>query len=135
MTRRLAQRQVVLLGVTLLAVAVALAIITRTHAHALSLPAAEGSYTALAGRLSPRRLGKPTACGVVIGPGTEGIGSPVLPCGTNLYVTYRGIHVLTTVIARSPAGPGKEFDLTDSLATQLGIVGVKRIRWSYAAAD
>jgi len=77
-------------------------------------------------------FGKRTACGQVIGPRTEGVANPVLPCGVRLYLTYQGRHVLTQVIDRGPSVPGREFDLTDALAHRIGLVGVQRIAWSYA---
>jgi len=57
----------------------------------------------------------------------------VLPCGARIYITFRGKHVLTQVIDRGPVVPGRQFDLTDALARLLGLSGVQRIRWSYAA--
>jgi rare lipoprotein A (peptidoglycan hydrolase) len=79
-------------------------------------------------------IGKRTACGDLVGPGTEGVSHPVLPCGVRLYVTYHGVHVLTEVIDRGPYVPGREFDLTPALAARLGLSGVQVIGWSYAGA-
>ncbi len=58
----------------------------------------------------------------------------MLPCGARIYITYSGKHVLTQVIDRGPTAPDREFELTDALARLLGLTGVQRIRWSYAAA-
>jgi hypothetical protein len=76
----------------------------------------------------------PGGCGFQIGPATEGVESPVLPCGERLYVAYRGTTVLASVVARQPTAAGTEFDLTPALAAALGLFGVKAIHWSYAAA-
>jgi rare lipoprotein A len=124
-------------AVALLAVAVSLAVTERHQAHtrAAALPPSQGSYTALVGSSSAKALGQTTTCGVVIGPDTMGVASPVLPCGLRLYLTFRGRHVLAPVIGRGPSGPGREFDLTQPLARRLGIAGVRRIHWSYAGAD
>jgi hypothetical protein len=134
MRRRLRQRQLLLAAVAVLAVTVSLAVSERHQARvrAASLPTSVGAYTALAGSSSTRAIGETTACGVVVGTRTMGIASPVLPCGTRLYLTFRGQHVLAPVIGAT-TGPGREFDLTRPLARKLGIAGVRRIRWSYAA--
>jgi hypothetical protein len=130
----LAQRQAALGGVVLLAAAAALAVTSGRHARARTLPPPVGSYTALAGSSGVTAFGRRTACGQVIGPRTEGVAQPVLPCGVKLYLTYQGRHVLTQVIDQGPTVPGHEFDLTDALAHRLGLVGVQRITWSYAGA-
>jgi hypothetical protein len=134
--RALAQRQVLLGAVTILAVAVSLAFTTRNddhHRRVTRLPAPHGNYTALAAATAPSALGHRTSCGVLVGDATVGIGSPVLPCGTRLYLTYRHRHVLASVIERADA-PGASFVLTHALAGRLGISGVRRIRWAYAGA-
>jgi len=133
--RFLLERQLILGAVAVLGIAVSLAITTRHRAHIrqAALPASQGSYTALVGTSSPPSDDK-AGCGFVIGPTTMGIASPVLPCGVRLYLSFRGKHALAPVIARGPAGPGMEFGLTRPLARRLGINGVRRVHWSYAAA-
>jgi rare lipoprotein A len=131
---RLAQREAALACIALLAAAVSLALTSSPGKHSRKLPPAEGSYTALAGSTGAEALGKRTSCGQIIGAGTKGVAHPVLPCGVRVYVSYRGQHVLTQVIDRGPSVPGREFDLTEALARQLGLSGVQVIRWSYAGA-
>ena len=150
MRARLLERQLAFACVAVLAVAVSLAVTTRHQAgaRAAALPQPVGSYTALVGSSNSGSSsgsssgsggttagGRPTACGVVIEPGTVGISSPVLPCGMRLYLDYHGRHVLAPVIGRGPSAPGREFDLTRALARRLGIAGVRRIRWSYAGGS
>jgi hypothetical protein len=133
--RQLAQRQVVLAAVTTLAVAVSLAFTTH-HAHHRTvshLPPPHGSYTALAAASAESVLGHRTSCGVLVGDNTMGIGSPVLPCGARLYLTYRNRHVLASVIDQANA-PGASLVLTHALARKLGVSGVRRVRWSYAGS-
>jgi rare lipoprotein A len=130
---RLAQREVALAGVALLAAAIALAVVAKTRSEASPLPAAQGSYVALAGSSGPAAFGRRTACGAIIREKTQGVAHPVLPCGARIYISFRGKHVLTQVIDRGPTVPGRQFDLTDALARLLGLSGVQRIRWSYAA--
>jgi peptidoglycan lytic transglycosylase len=129
----LAQRQAGLAGVALLAAVGSLAITSPGH-HASALPPPVGSYTALAGSSGAVAYGRHTACGQIIGPTTEGVAHPVLPCGVKIYISLGGRHVLTEVIDRGPYVPGREFDLTQALAQRLGLSGVQRIQWSYAGA-
>ena len=129
-----AQWQAALAGLVLLAAVVAYAVVSRRHEETRALPPAVGSYSALAGSSGVVAYGKRTACGQVIGPRTEGVAHPVLPCGVKVYITYDGHRVLTQVIDRGPSAPGRQFDLTEALAHRLGLVGVQRIDWSYAGA-
>jgi len=131
---QLAQREVALAGVALLATAVALAVSSAINAHGSRLPLPVGSYTALAGWSGLGPVGTKTACGEVISATTEGVANPVLPCGVEIYIGYRGKHVLTRVVDRGPYVPGREFDLTEALAQRLGLFGVQQIDWSYAQA-
>jgi hypothetical protein len=137
MNAALAQRQVALAGIALLAAVVALALTARDKSQAVTgLPqpvaVAGGWYTALAGAELPR-YGKRTRCGYVLRPSTEGIVDSVLPCGILVYVAYKnGPHILTRVVDRRPVVPGRKFDLTPKLAEDLGVDGVQRIRWVFA---
>ena len=133
MTFGFAQRQAALAGVALLAAVVSLAVTSPDH-HASALPPPVGSYTALAGSSGTVAFGRHTACGQVIGPTTEGVANPVLPCGVKIYISFNGKNVLTQVIDVGPYVPGREFDLTQALAERVGLVGVQKIRWSYAGA-
>jgi rare lipoprotein A (peptidoglycan hydrolase) len=132
MRRLHAQRQLALVGVAIVGATGSLAVTTRSRPHAAGLPPAVGSYTALAGSSGPRANGRTTGCDIVIGPATQGVANPVLPCGTRIYLGYRGRHILVTVIDHGPVQPGRQFDLTDALARRLGLAGVRKIEWSYA---
>jgi hypothetical protein len=138
MRAALAQRQVALACVALLAAIVALAL--TSHGNSQSdkslpqpVPASGGAwYTALAGTGQPR-YGKRTRCGYVLQPGTVGITDSVLPCGVLVYVAYKDSpRILTHVIDRRPVTAGRKFDLTPRLAEELGVDGVQRIRWVFA---
>ena len=125
MRRRLAQRQLALGGVAILGVAGSLAFTTRSHRAAAVLPPAVGSHTALAGSSGPQAVGTTTACGVEIGPATEGSREP------RAAVRNPPLHRLPeqacslSVIGRGPQAAGREFDLTDALARQLGVTGIQ----------
>lgn len=136
MRRPLAERQLMLAGIAVVAVAVSLAVTTRRDHHkaAAALPAAVGSYTALAAASGAKASRGTTACGVELKLRLVGILSPVLPCGVRLYVAYGSRHVLASVIGRGPRAPGAAFGLTSALSQRLHVTGVKRIRWSYAAS-
>jgi hypothetical protein len=138
MRAALAQRQVALACVALLAAIVALAL--TSHGNSQSdkslpqpVPASGGAwYTALAGAGQPR-YGKRTRCGYVLHSGTVGITDSVLPCGVLVYVAYKDSpRILTRVIDRRPVTAGRKFDLTPRLAEELGVDGVQRIRWVFA---
>ncbi len=130
----LAVREIALAGLALLAAATSLAVSAQTRHHNGHAPRPEGSYAALAGASGPAAFGHRSASGIVIGPDTEGVAHPTLPCGARIFITYRGKTVLVQVVARGPYVPGRQFDLTDALARQLGLSGVQQIHWSYAQA-
>ena len=129
-----AQRQAALAGIALLAAVVSLAVTSPGRRHSPSLPPPIGSYTALAGTSGVVAYGKRTSCGQIIGPKTEGVAHPVLPCGVRIFISFGGRHVLTQVIDTGPYVPGREFDLTEALAQRIGLTGVQKIHWSYAGA-
>jgi hypothetical protein len=133
----LAQREVALAGVALLAAVVAVAVTSTRGPNSgaelkpVFVPGG-GWYTALAGA-PPARYGRRTNCGVMLRPSTRGLTDSVLPCNVKLFVSYgHSPRILTQVIAQRPVVPGRRFDVTPRLAEQLGIEGVQRIRWVYA---
>jgi rare lipoprotein A (peptidoglycan hydrolase) len=88
--------------------------------------------TAVVGVLSPRAYANTTSCGSTLDSGTVGIAHPVLPCGVDLVVSFRGRRVRTEVVQRGPVGGGREFDLTQALAERLGVHGRETIQWRFA---
>jgi len=132
-TPKLAQREIALAGVALLSAIVSLALVSGRSNGDESLPKPVGTwYTALAGVRPFGGFGKRTACGEVLLPATDGVSHPVLPCGTKIFLSYRGRHVLAQVIDRGPYVPGRELDVTRALAAKLDLAGVQQIRWAYA---
>ena len=135
----LLRRQVALGAVALLAVVSGLAVAHQRSGHgakAAGLPEpvvpAQGSwYRALAGvGPFPKRV---SACGL-LKRGTLGVTHPVLPCGAKIFIAYRGREALTQVIDRGPSQPGREFELTPTLAAKLHLKGVQTIRWTFGRA-
>jgi len=132
-----AQRTLALAAVALLAGVLALAISSRGDekgAAAQGVPAAGGGwYEALAGSRGPAGDAERTACGLILTSRSLGVSHPVLPCGAKIVISYDGQEVLTEVIDRGPKTPGRQFDLTDSLAERLGLEGTQRVRWRFAS--
>ena len=78
------------------------------------------------------RLRETNACGTLLTQGVLGIAHPVLPCGVDLVVFYRGREVRTEVIEQGTVGPESQFDLSPALAAELGIEKPTTIRWRFA---
>jgi hypothetical protein len=138
MSPALAQREIALAAIALLAAIGSLALTShgssaKTRGLIQPITLQGGQWrTSLAGA-SPARYGRRTNCGIVIEPGTIGVGSSVLPCGVKLYFDYgNSPQVLTQVIEHRPVPPGRTFELTPRLAEKLGIDGVQKVRWVFA---
>lgn len=132
MTTSIGLRAAALGGIALVALVVALAV-SHHHKTGAALPQGAGQwYTALAAPYTPSTKTKTGACGIRIGPATTGVAHAVLPCGVKLYVEFNGKQVLTQVVDRGHMPPGREFDITQSLAKLLGLQGTQRIQWRFA---
>ena len=70
------------------------------------------------------------ACGLPAG--TQGVAHPFLPCGAKIFIAYKGGPVLTQVIDKAPAVPGREFDVTKALADKIGLTNVEQVKWAFA---
>jgi hypothetical protein len=132
-----AQRLLVLAAATLVALVAALAVLELREdeegvAAPKSVPAPGGGwYTALAGPYRPTRGERRTECGYRRR--VAGVSHPVLPCGVKLTLRFRGRIVLTQVVDRDPGARNREFGVTRPLARRLGMGGIERIRWRFAA--
>jgi hypothetical protein len=137
MSPALAQREVALAGVALLAAILSLALTShRGHAQTRGLlqpVTLNGSWRVSLAGAEPINYGRRTNCSILLRPNTIGITDSVLPCGVKLYVAYgNSPEILTQVIERKPVPPGRKFELTPKLAENLGIDGVQKIRWVFA---
>ena len=136
MNAALAQRQLALAGVALLALVAAVVLVQRARdepAGASGPPAvATDWYRALAAPYSFPADAELTACGQRTGAGTLGVAHPVLPCGAKVVIRFEGQDVLTQVVDRGAGLPGREFDLTAALAKRIGLSGVQAIEWRFA---
>lgn len=77
------------------------------------------------------RPGRRTTCGTVLGAETAGVIHPVLPCGARLVLGSGSRTETAKVVDRAAAGPGRDFGVTQALATRLGLEGDTRIRWRF----
>jgi hypothetical protein len=133
------QRTVALAAVALLAGVGALALTNDGESgdggqEALEgITAAEtGWYSALAGSRGAARDAERTTCRRILTPRSLGVTHAVLPCGAKIVIAYGGTEVLTEVIDNRMKRPGRQFELTETLAQQLGIDGTQQIRWRFA---
>ena len=136
MNPALAQRQIALAGVALLAIVVAIVLVQRARddpgAAAAAPPVATEWKRALAGPYTLPAGTKLTACGQRASESILGVAHPVLPCGAKVVIRFDGKDVLTQVVDRGAGLPGREFDLTPALAKRIGLTGVQPIDWRFA---
>ena len=138
MTLSVLQRTIALAAVALVAAVGVLALTERGNsdeAGAQQVPVAGGNgwYTALAGSRGAARDAERTTCARILTGRSLGVSHPVLPCGAKIFISYSGVEVLTEVIDTKLKQPGRQFELTEALAQQLGIEGTQQIRWRFAA--
>ena len=139
MTEHFPQRLVLLAGVALLAAVSAVAVIeqraTDPGAAALtSAPAPAGWNTAFAGSRGASGDAQRTTCGQVLAPESLGVTHPVLPCGAKVVLRYGDTQVLTEVIDNALVEPGRQLEVTEALASTLGLDGTVELEWRFAAA-
>jgi hypothetical protein len=135
-TETLPQRLLVLGAVALLAAVAALAAVERLPergaAAFTSAPAPAGWNTAFAGSRGPVGDAQRTTCGQVLAPGSVGVTHPVLPCGVRVVLRYGETQVLTEVIDNTLVEPGRQLEVTESLAQTLGIEDTVELEWRFA---
>jgi hypothetical protein len=79
---------------------------------------------AAASYYGPGLYGGGLACGGTLEPGTLGVASKTLPCGSKVTFLYRGQTVTVPVVDRGPYVAGRDFDLTAATRERLGFPGV-----------
>ena len=139
MTGSLGQRLLAVTGAGLLAGVIAVAVAQQNEGSARASgpqPAVgqgAGWISAVAGAARPYPIrGRRSRCGWLLRPSTLGIVHPVLPCGTKLFVEFRGRRVYTEVVDRAPVPAREDFDVTAALAEHLGLAGTDDVRWAFA---
>src|SRR5215211_2647921 len=102
------QRQAALAGAALLAMLLVVVLERfggEETSAAIPRPVAQAKWeSARVGLFGRSRLGDTTACGAALTDTTLGIAHPVLPCGVDLVVSYRGHEVRTEVIEQGSVG-------------------------------
>ena len=129
MSAAVAQRLLALAAVALLAGVIAVAVVERRSddANATPTPTGAAASRGVAGDAEH------TTCGLILTSLSLGVTHPVLPCGAKLLIRFGGQTVLTEVIDNRLKGAGRQFELTDRLAADLGIDGTQEIDWRFAA--
>ena len=79
---------------------------------------------AMASYYGPGLYGHGVACGGTLMPGTLGVASPTLPCGTKVRLRYHGRSLTVPVIDRGPYVGGRVYDLTTATKERLGFPGL-----------
>lgn len=69
----------------------------------------------------PGFFGNRTACGRTLKKRTWGVAHRSLPCGTLVFLKYRGKQIAVPVVDRGPFGTRAQFDLTSRTAYKLGL--------------
>ena len=129
----LVQRQAGLAAAALLATLGVLALGKRAEEPNPATPAPSISWeSAVVGIVPARAYGRPTSCGTELDSASIGIAHPVLPCGVDLVVAYKGKEVRAEVVDSAPIGDGRDFDVTKALADRLGFSGRHTIQWRFA---
>ena len=82
---------------------------------------------AIASWYGPGFFGRQTACGIKLTRKTVGVAHKTLPCGTPVELYYGGRTRTVPVIDRGPFIAGRDWDLTQAAARQLGVKATVRI--------
>ncbi len=136
----LGQRLVVLAAVALLAAVAAAAVVEQRGSDAgaaalTSAPAPAGWNIAFAGSRGATGDAQRTTCGQVLAPQSLGVTHPVLPCGAKLILRSGDTQVLTEVIDNALVEPGRQLEVTEELASLLGIDGTVELEWRFATSS
>jgi predicted RNA-binding Zn-ribbon protein involved in translation (DUF1610 family) len=126
-----------LAAVAFLAAASAVAIVEQRDSNEgaaalTSAPAPAGWNVAFAGSRGATGDAQRTTCGQVLAPQSLGVTHPVLPCGAKVILRSGDTQILTEVIDNALAEPGRQLEVTEELATMLGIDGTVELEWRFA---
>jgi hypothetical protein len=130
---------VLLLAAALLAGLGAAAAIHRHEHHAAEQPASAspapggGWFDALAASRGPAGDAERTTCGLILTQRSLGVTEPVLPCHAKIVIRLGNRSYLTEVIDNRLKAGGRQFEVTDALAQEMGLDGTQRIQWRFAA--
>lgn len=141
MPAAVAQRLLALAAVAFVGAVAALAIVEQRSGGDSAAAAPTGAvapgggwYSALAGSRGVAGDAEKTSCGLVLTAKSLGVTHPVLPCGAKILIRFGDDTVLTEVIDDKLKSTGRQFELTDLLARNLGLDGTQEIDWRFAQA-
>ena len=131
------QRLVVLAAVALVAAVASAAIVEQRDSNEgaaalTSAPAPAGWNIAFAGSRGATGDAQRTTCGQVLAPRSLGVTHPVLPCGAKVILRSGDTQVVSEVIDNALVEPGRQLEVTEALATTLGIDGTVELEWRFA---
>ena len=128
-----------LLAVAVLAGLGAAAALERHHDReakaAVGTEGAPGSpwFDALAASRGAAGDAERTTCGLILTTDSLGVTEPVLPCGAKILIRLGDRTFLTEVIDNRLKEGGRQFELTEALAQEVGLDGTQKIEWRFAA--
>jgi len=141
MPAAVAQRLLTLAALAFVGTIAALAIVEQRSSDGAAAAAATGAvapgggwYSALAGSRGVAGDAERTSCGLILTAKSLGVTHPVLPCGAKILIRFGGDTVLTEVIDNRLKSTGRQFELTDLLARNLGLDGTQEVDWRFAQA-
>jgi hypothetical protein len=131
------QRLVALTAVALLAALTAIAVVERSApssnpAGAATAVAPGGWNRVFAGSRGPVGDAQRTTCGQVLTARSLGVTHPILPCGAKIVLRAGGREVLTEVIDNKLVVAGRQLEVTEKLASLIGLDGAQEIEWRFA---
>jgi hypothetical protein len=140
MSAAVAQRLLALAAVAFLGALISLAVIERRSGDASATEPPTGAaapgggwYVALAASRGPAGDAERTSCDLILTGRSLGVTHPVLPCGARVLIRFGDDIVLTEVIDNGLKSAGRQFELTEALARELGLDGTQEIDWRFAA--
>ena len=139
MPAAVAKRLLGLAAVALLGGLIALAVVEQRSDDANATPTPTGAvapgsgwYSALAASRGQAGDAERTSCGLILTGASFGVTHPVLPCGAKLLLRFGGQTVLTEVIDNRLKSAGRQFEVTERLARDLGLDGTQEVDWRFA---
>ena len=96
-------------------------------------PRGGGWFDALAASRGAAGDAERTTCGLILMPLSLGVTEPVLPCHAKILIRFGDRTFLTEVIDNRLKAGGRQFEVTEGLAQEMGLDGTQRIQWRFAA--
>jgi hypothetical protein len=131
---------VLLLAAALVAGLGAAAALHRHHVNAsprpttgASAPSAREWFDALAASRGAAGDAERTTCGLILTQRSLGVTEPVLPCHAKILLRFGKRTFLTEVIDNRLKEGGRQFEVTEALAQEMGLDGTQRVEWQFAA--